>query len=80
MKTIQMTLDASLLSEVDEAAHRLGITRSKFVCEALRLALQHLKVLNLEKQQRAGYGRQPVAPGEFDVWDSEQDWAEPCPF
>jgi len=67
MKTIQMTIDESLLSEVDEATQTLGITRSEFVREALRLALQRLKISNLEKQHRAGYRRYPVAPGEFDV-------------
>jgi len=77
VKTIQMTIDESLLSEVDEATQRLGTTRSEFVREALRLALQRLKISNLEEQHRAGYRRQPVAPGEFDVWESEQAWGEP---
>jgi metal-responsive CopG/Arc/MetJ family transcriptional regulator len=77
MKTIQMTIDESLLSEVDAATQTLGTTRSEFVREALRLALQRLKISNLERQHRAGYRRQPIAPGEFDVWESEQAWGEP---
>jgi metal-responsive CopG/Arc/MetJ family transcriptional regulator len=39
MKTIQMSVDESLLAEVDRAIVSLNTTRSAFVREALQLAL-----------------------------------------
>jgi metal-responsive CopG/Arc/MetJ family transcriptional regulator len=43
MKTVQMTLDDSLVEEVDRAAKDLGTTRSAFTRDALRAALTNLK-------------------------------------
>ncbi len=76
MKTVQMTLDDSLVEEVDQAAKGLGTTRSAFTRDALRAALTHLKERDLEQRHRAGYERHPVEPGEFDAWEDEQVWAD----
>jgi metal-responsive CopG/Arc/MetJ family transcriptional regulator len=40
MKTVQLTLDESLVVELDRAAKELGITRSDFIRDALRTALE----------------------------------------
>lgn len=74
MKTIQMTIDEPLLAEVDQMIETLNTTRSAFIREALRLALQWHVTAELERQHAAGYARHPVAPGEFDVWEDEQVW------
>lgn len=74
MKTIQMTIDDDLLAQVDDAIARLGATRSAFIRESLRQALTRHEIERLERQHRDGYQRQPVAPGEFDIWESEQVW------
>jgi metal-responsive CopG/Arc/MetJ family transcriptional regulator len=76
MKTVQMTLDDSLVEEVDRAAQDLGTTRSAFTRDALRTALTNLKERELERRHRAGYERHPVEPGEFDAWEDEQVWAD----
>ncbi len=77
MKTIQMTIDESLLAEVDHATEDLNTTRSAFIRSALRLALsRHIKA-KLEEQHAEGYARHPVMPGEFDVWEDEQAWGKP---
>lgn len=76
MKTVQMTLDDSLVEEVDRAAKDLGTTRSAFTRDALRAALTNLKESELERRHRAGYERHPVKPGEFDAWEDEQVWAD----
>jgi mRNA interferase MazF len=55
MKTVQMTLDESLVEEVDRAAEALGTTRSAFTREALREALVRRRELELERRHRAGY-------------------------
>jgi metal-responsive CopG/Arc/MetJ family transcriptional regulator len=76
MKTIQMTIDDSLLEEVDQVTQDIKITRSAFIRSALRLALQKHAVEKLEQQHARGYLERPVQPGEFDVWDAEQAWGE----
>jgi Arc/MetJ-type ribon-helix-helix transcriptional regulator len=76
MRTIQMTIDEGLLDRLDQATQELGTTRSAFIRDALRLALHRLQVKRLEHQHRDGYARQPVAPGEFDGWESEQAWGD----
>ncbi|MCO6453105.1 MAG: ribbon-helix-helix protein, CopG family [Caldilineales bacterium] len=74
MKTIQMTIDEPLLELVDSTAKEMGATRSSFIREALYLALAKHRIEQLEKMHVAGYVQQPVKPGEFDVWESEQFW------
>ena len=76
MKTVQMTLDAELIAAVDRAATRLGTTRSGFTRDALRRALQHLRVRDMEARQRRGYARKPVRKGEFSGWEAEQAWPD----
>jgi metal-responsive CopG/Arc/MetJ family transcriptional regulator len=77
MKTIQMTIDEPLLAEVDLAIQNLNTTRSAFVRDALRLALDQIKVEEMERKHAEGYAKHPVEPGEFDVWEAEQVWNEP---
>lgn len=76
MKTVQMTLDDSLVEDVDKAATALGTTRSAFTRDALRTALARLRRQELEKRHRAGYERQPVQPGEFSDWNDDQVWPD----
>lgn len=71
-----MTLDESLVREVDRAAKRLGTTRSAFTRNALREALKRIRVRELEKKHRDGYARQPVTPQELGVWEGEQVWPD----
>lgn len=74
MRTVQMTMDEELLASVDEAAKKLKTTRSGFTRQALREALDRLASRRLEEKHRQGYERHPVAKGEFDVWEEEQEW------
>ena len=76
MKTVQMTLDPDLVTDVDRAAARLGLTRSAFASRALRQALERLRLDALEERHRGGYRRKPVRRGEFDRWDAEQTWPD----
>jgi len=77
MKTVQMTLDESLVEAVDRAARKLGKSRSAFARDALREALARERLRTLEQRHRHGYSRQPVRVGEFDAWETEQVWIEP---
>ena len=76
MKTIRMTINESLLSEVDQAIRELKMNRSAFMRSALLLALQKHAVLKSEQQHRRGYEQHPAADGEFDIWENEQAWGE----
>ncbi len=76
MRTVQMTLDESLVTAVDKAVKRLRTTRSAFAREALRDALARLRSEELDRRHRDGYARKPVRPGEFDAWESEQVWID----
>ena len=76
MRTVQMTLDPELVTQVDRAAKRLGTTRSAFTRRALRDALERLRLVEMEKRHRRGYAKQPVRPDEFAVWGAEQIWPE----
>jgi hypothetical protein len=74
MKTIQMTIDDDLLTEVDQVTQTLQTTRSAFIRSALQLALRHYEVLQKEQQHAQGYARHPIAPDEFGIWLGEQSW------
>ena len=76
MQTVQMTLEPKLVSAVDRAARRLGVTRSAFTRQALRAALRRLASAALDRRDREGYRRKPVRRGEFDSWLSEQVWPD----
>ena len=76
MKTIQMTIDDELLTQVDQATQALHTTRSAFIRAALQLALRQYAIQQLERQHAEGYARFPIQPGEFDLWEAEQSWSE----
>ena len=76
MKTVQMTLDPELVAQVDRVARRLGLTRSAFTRQALRAAIDRIRIEALERRHREGYRRKPVRRGEFDDWVSEQVWPD----
>ena len=75
MKTIQMTIDERLLKLVDKLSRARKTTRSAFIRDALEAEIRRQRIRQNEVRHAEGYARQPVAPGEFDVWLSEQDWA-----
>ena len=74
MKTIQMTIDEPLLQKVDLAIRNLETSRSAFIREALKLALQKYEIRKMEERHAEGYAKYPVEKGEFDIWQDEQVW------
>lgn len=76
MRTVQMTLDDDLVRSVDEVVKQIGTTRSAFARRALLEAIRRHRARLLEERHRHGYQRHPVAEGEFDVWEKEQEWGE----
>jgi metal-responsive CopG/Arc/MetJ family transcriptional regulator len=74
VKTVQVTIDETLLKQVDNVVAELGTNRSAFMRDALQLALRQRQLRMLEEQHRVGYERQPVTADEFDIWQDEQIW------
>ena len=74
MRTVQMTLEPHLVTSVDRAAKRLGLSRSAFTRRALAEALARLHTEALERRHAEGYRRKPVKKGEFDVPQIELNW------
>jgi metal-responsive CopG/Arc/MetJ family transcriptional regulator len=77
MKTVQMTLDERLVVTVDKLVRSLGTTRSAFTRQALRAAIEKVRIDELERKHREGYKRKPVKREEFGDWEKEQVWVEP---
>ena len=74
MKTIQITIDSSLLSKIDRQCGERN--RSAFFRQAAELLLRQLRIRQLEERDRQGYTEKPIRTGEFDIWESEQVWPE----
>ena len=74
MKTIQITLPEELLSRLDHAVSDLDTTRSALAREAFEQVIARYEIEKKERQHAEGYAQHPVEPGEFDVWQDEQDW------
>jgi metal-responsive CopG/Arc/MetJ family transcriptional regulator len=77
MKTIQMTIDSNLLKAVDRITRTRKTSRSAFIRDALQAEIRRERVSEAESRHAAGYQRQPVAAGEFDLWVNDQDWGRP---
>jgi predicted transcriptional regulator len=74
VKTIQMTIDERLLKVVDKITRARKTTRSAFIREALEAEIRRQRIREDEVRHAEGYAHKPVAPREFDIWLSEQDW------
>jgi metal-responsive CopG/Arc/MetJ family transcriptional regulator len=74
MKTIQMIIDEPLLKTVDRLSRMRKINRSAFIRNALLAEVAKAERLEQERRHVAGYRKLPVATGEFDAWEAEQDW------
>ena len=76
VRTVQMTLDESLVRSVDRVVKKMHTTRSAFARDALRAALDKFNASRLERQHHKGYEIHPVNKAEFSVWEDEQAWGD----
>jgi metal-responsive CopG/Arc/MetJ family transcriptional regulator len=77
MKTIEVTIEESVLAEVDLATRALEMTREDFVRTALARALHQQEIIALEQRHARGYINHPQTPEEIAEWEAEQVWGEP---
>ena len=66
MKTISISIDEPLLSDLDRAARKADKTRSELSRLALQEWLDSRRRQELFAEDRAGYHTHPVRPGEFE--------------
>ena len=76
LKVIRLTMDSDLVERVDIRARRLGTTRSRFIREALRVALESYDQAEPEELHRAGYREYPVLKQEFALPEGDHAWGD----
>ena len=76
MKTIQMTIDETLLERVDELVEELDTNRSALIRELLERALAAHHRRELERLDEKGYQRFPSEAEEVELWLGVQDWGD----
>jgi metal-responsive CopG/Arc/MetJ family transcriptional regulator len=76
METIQLTLDESLMAEVQQATSALQMSRSDFLKLALERALRQRKIIELEIRDAKAYAQNPQRVEEIAEWEGEQYWDE----
>jgi metal-responsive CopG/Arc/MetJ family transcriptional regulator len=76
LKTIQMTIDSSMLEEVDDIVAQLDVTRSAFIRDALGAALKAYRLRELRRLDEEGYRLIPQDVEEVEEWAGVQDWGD----
>jgi antitoxin component of RelBE/YafQ-DinJ toxin-antitoxin module len=76
METIQLSIDESLLAEVQQATAALQITPSDFMKVALERALRQREIIGMELRDAKAYADNPQRAEEIAEWESEQYWDE----
>ena len=76
METIELTLDESLLAQVQQATKALEMTPSDFIKVALERAVQQRDVIAKERRDAQAYAEQPQRAEEIEAWLDEQAWDE----
>jgi len=71
-----VTIEDSLLAEVQQATNALQITPSDFIKVALERAVQQREIIAKERQHAEAYSNNPQQPEEIAEWQDEQSWDE----
>ena len=77
MRTMELQISETLFQRIEQAARLAELSTTEFTQQLLRRSLREWTTAELEQQEIDAYKRQPVQPGEFDVWEGEQVWGEP---
>jgi antitoxin component of RelBE/YafQ-DinJ toxin-antitoxin module len=65
METIHLSIDESLLAEVQQATTALQMTPSDFIKVALERAVQQREIIAKQRQEAQGYAEHPQQPEEI---------------
>jgi antitoxin component of RelBE/YafQ-DinJ toxin-antitoxin module len=74
METIHLSIDESLLAEVQQATNALQMTPSDFMKLAVERALRQREIIELEIRDAKAYEANPQRPEEIEEWQDEQEW------
>ena len=74
METIKLSIEESLMAEVQQATNALQMTPSDFIKVALERAVQQREIIAKEQRDAQGYGEHPQQPEEIEEWLDEQYW------
>jgi len=74
METIHLSIDESLLAEVQQTTAALQMTPSDFMKVALERAVQQRKIIEMELRDAKAYADNPQRPEEIEEWEDEQYW------
>jgi metal-responsive CopG/Arc/MetJ family transcriptional regulator len=77
VKTISITVDASLLKDIDRVARDSKRTRSDICRLALRKWLRSEREAILVREEQEAYRAHPVTPDEFEELMSAQSIQDP---
>jgi len=72
MQTIHVVLDKPLLEAADRRARKMKVNRSAL----MRAALRQENLLELERRDREGYERHPLADDSAAVWEQVGQWPD----
>ena len=76
MKTIQVTLDESLLAELDETTDVARHGRSAVIRRAIAEYLSGWRNVEIRERYEAAYGRGGDVGPEFAGWDKQGEWPD----
>lgn len=71
-----MTIEDSLLAEVQQVTYALQITTSDFIKVALERAVRQREIIAKERQHAEAYSKHPQLAEEIEEWQDEQYWNE----
>ncbi len=74
METIQLSIDESLMAEVQQATNALQMTPSDFIRVALERARNSARSSPKNAEMLKAIWKEPQQPEEIEEWQSEQDW------
>ena len=76
MKTIQITIDETLLKELDQIMKQTKESRSAIIRNAILSYLRQRRIAEMEEKHKRGYEKKPVSNDEFSIWEDEQVWGD----
>ena len=76
METIQLTIDESLMAQVQNATDALHMSTSDFMTVALERALRQQEIIAKERRDAQAYAEKPQEAEEIEEWQHEQVWDE----
>ena len=74
METIHLSIDESLLAELQQVTSALQMTPSDFIKVALERAVQRRETIAKERQHAEAYSKHPQRAEEIEEWQDEQYW------